>query len=329
MTTCDDAIFAANLTDQTLELTKWESYQSTLLIIILMLCGMTDIGGKSLFLHYIRTYAPKNRPINKMFAKDQIVQVVSSSINTVLVLTSLISGKALPMIFGSDLICWIHWASLVVHNVNITTGGLAMAIYRIYCLRSSQGILAANKLCSWLIAGELAANVFLVTNVWIGTYMANTSMSMQFCRGQKELLSQVISLHSGSTQDHFNIRKNVIIINIILGQICICMELGIYIYLFYFLHANNIRNPALSLDMKKAKLRRNGITLSGQVMSFLVEIIVTVGIQMLIGFKVVQIEPAVVSSVVQIIFSSCVTLCHILASCELRNHYFRFDNFII
>ena len=62
----------SDLIDQSVEVIKWEGIQSILLVALLTVCTVINIVGKGLFIHFIWKWAPKGRPINIMFMKDQV-----------------------------------------------------------------------------------------------------------------------------------------------------------------------------------------------------------------------------------------------------------------
>lgn len=61
-----------SLADGTVDLIKWKTFQSTLTLAFLGLCLIINLGGKCYFIYYFWKFAPKNRPFNEMFVKDQV-----------------------------------------------------------------------------------------------------------------------------------------------------------------------------------------------------------------------------------------------------------------
>ena len=72
-----------NFTDESVELIKWDGGNSIALIASLSICGLVSVGGKSLFIHFYWKYAPRNRPFNKMFVKDQVCKYIALTKNII------------------------------------------------------------------------------------------------------------------------------------------------------------------------------------------------------------------------------------------------------
>ena len=58
--------------DQSLSTFKWNNWDLTFSAFILIIAGIISIGGQALIIHYIKHYARKGQPINRLILVDQV-----------------------------------------------------------------------------------------------------------------------------------------------------------------------------------------------------------------------------------------------------------------
>ena len=58
--------------DQSLSPFKWDNWDFILFAFILTIAGIISIGGQALIIHYIKHYARKGQPINRLILVDQV-----------------------------------------------------------------------------------------------------------------------------------------------------------------------------------------------------------------------------------------------------------------
>ena len=59
--------------NQQTSMNVWQEWTSVLCILFLGGSAIVVIGGQGLVIHYIQRHTPKDRPINKMFLIDQVI----------------------------------------------------------------------------------------------------------------------------------------------------------------------------------------------------------------------------------------------------------------
>ena len=59
--------------DQSFSIFKWKDFELNLLLFFIIVFALIDIsGGQAMIIHYIRRYAKKGRPFNKLNLVDQV-----------------------------------------------------------------------------------------------------------------------------------------------------------------------------------------------------------------------------------------------------------------
>lgn len=61
-----------NLENHTIQIFQWPEWKSNLIVICSTMSVLISLCGKGMIVYYIKTYAPKGRPINEMFLIDQV-----------------------------------------------------------------------------------------------------------------------------------------------------------------------------------------------------------------------------------------------------------------
>ena len=139
---------------------------------------------------------------------------------------------------------------------------------------------------------------------------------MEFCTGLKE--------SADLSQETAGKGKNVLMGVIFIIQTLICTEVTMYLVIFWGLHKQNkFHTRGLSLETIKHRNKKNAITLSGQVLSFVVELCTSIIAQLLImdnSFGI--LEPAALTCWI-IVITSTVSVLQFMTSPELRRFYIK------
>ena len=109
---------------------------------------------------------------------------------------------------------------------------------------------------------------------------------------------------------------------IIATQACVWAEFFIYVYIFYFLYTQNKLNTAVvSLEKQRQRRYRNVLTLGIQVAIFVIELLTGIAFK-IIGTNQIPMLSRAHLVIVQVLFPVLTTWTRILASAEVRRHYF-------
>ena len=155
----------------------------------------------------------------------------------------------------------------------------------------------------------------VVTLCWTAiSYYKTSSPEMEFCTGLKEPVDL--------SQETADKGKNVLMGVIFIIQTLICTEVTMYLVIFWGLHKQNkFHTRGLSLETIKHRNKKNAITLTGQVLSFVVELCTSIIAQLLImdnSFGI--LEPAALTCWI-IVITSTVSVLQFMTSPELRRFY--------
>ena len=60
------------LDNYSLPMFQWPEWKSKSVVLLSTISIVFSLCGKGMIVYYIKTYAPKDRPINKMFLIDQV-----------------------------------------------------------------------------------------------------------------------------------------------------------------------------------------------------------------------------------------------------------------
>ena len=166
---------------------------------------------------------------------------------------------------------------------------------------------------------EAQQNLFcigtVVTLCWTAiSFYETSSPEMEFCTGLKE--------SADLSQETAGKGKNVLMGVIFIIQTLICTEVTMYLVIFWGLHKQNkFHTRGLSLETIKHRNKKNAITLSGQVLSFVVELCTSIIAQLLIIDNSFGIfEPAALTCWI-IVITSTVSVLQFMTSPELRRFY--------
>lgn len=70
-----------DFTDESVSLLKLDWISTSILVFVLIICGLINTGSKSFVINFVIKYAPKGRPINTLTLIDQVSKKIHSTIN--------------------------------------------------------------------------------------------------------------------------------------------------------------------------------------------------------------------------------------------------------
>ena len=162
----------------------------------------------------------------------------------------------------------------------------------------------------------------LVGIVVCGGVLADTNLSWSFVLGYSMEMSKIISEAKGQDIETIHIGMSLVMTANVMAQLLVLFELGCYIRIYISLHKND-KKVKMSLTKKAFSSRRkkNVMTLSGQIINFVMETLLTTIVTLLYTQHGLIEESNFPLSIV--ISSSVVAVASILTSPELKKYYFK------
>ncbi len=145
---------------------------------------------------------------------------------------------------------------------------------------------------------------------------------MEFCHGHSAKMSLILKTYSGiteeDTQEGLRIQTRIFLVGLGLNAI----ELILYANMFRDLYRHNISMIGmLSRDIIHRRIKSNVITLGGQAVIFVIEIIANIVLIVLINlFTARGFDQGVILPVTFSILSAVLSVIELLSSPELKNH---------
>ena len=300
--------------------------------------ALACILAKCLFLYYIKFHAPKERPLNKLLALEQVSQAKYISqiqiqfecwidnyqtlfqVLTLLVLTPLffmtIGKVSMPSLFHENIGtkgCQIWTTMWVVQITLLITCGFMMALYRLLCLKGKRFEV------KYFIAATLALESLSLTTFYsaINEIGWETSPAYRYCIDYQptERKIPVQNLEKGLNMKMLMNRSTMLALTI--------SEFGMYAYMILYLWKWDERNhqkKIITNGMLKARKEKNALTLKGQICTFITKVsLVMSALIVLISGKLFVDEKSATPFVV-IIPYSIISFSQILSSHELRRY---------
>lgn len=148
------------------------------------------------------------------------------------------------------------------------------------------------------------------------------SNTFEYCNGYTKPLNLAIAesqgiFHKGPSKFHS------VVFPIFLA--CFLTEIYCYISLYSGLEKKRKANTATTDDMKKWQHKRNTLTLKGQFIQFICEIISTILCAIALFFAPKDMDRMGIVNILTPFVVAFTTVTYFFASPELRRHYFRFE----
>lgn len=161
--------------------------------------------------------------------------------------------------------------------------------------------------------------------ILIGGQMSGTSLSLAFGYGYSMEMGFIIKESQGT--DQWTIRTGTRIMTSVTfgGQLLFILEMVCYAKIYLELYKNDQRiGKNLTPDDILYRKKRNVITLSGQFMTFLIEILTSILMMVTLMFYKNYMVDASLVAICHIVSNSFLSMSYVLTSPELKRHYFKF-----
>ena len=308
-----------DLQSESITVIQWHGFFSILLITFCCALSIISTAGKSLIIYHVRYKAPK-RPMNTMILLDQSGLLITSLVTQALTIISLITATSILDLYG-PLACDFYFLITVTHNALLITGGLTMALFRLICIQfqgyfSSMENLMVNLM--WIQYG-LAACIMATT--WLAADIYGSVSLYEFCRGYTTKMAHVLMQQ---TEENKALGKQALQSLILMVQAFIVLELICYMIIYWSLRKQDKSIiKFVQEDVLKKRAKKNAITFTGQVITFIVEVTYSMLMQVLIHYGTVGgfFEPGALPCALMVVMAA-IPSSEILTSPELRRFIF-------
>lgn len=159
-------------------------------------------------------------------------------------------------------------------------------------------------------------------HVWSWSTFENSN-SFEYCNGYTKTLSLAIAESQGIVHKRASTWDSVAF-PVILA--CFLTEICCYISLYRSLEEKRKTNTATTDDMKQWQHKRNTLTLKGQIIQFVCEIIATVLCAIALILAPADFDRMGFVNVMNVLVNAFLTVTYFLASPEMRRHFFHFEH---
>ena len=267
--------------------------------------------------------------MSKQYSIFQITQMSSMSVVSIMTTVPIAIQTPMAKVFGEKA-CHIFWAANFTYKWKLITSGLGMAIYRLICFkflfeRNLDTKSMARKImtieCIVVVGAMLSVATLFSMHGW------EKAPNYQECMDMGH--EQVKTLSNYNIDDYNDIVDSSLRIFL---RFVVCsftlLELLIYLWIIYQLQKHDEKNfeeKIITDQMRRERNQKNIITLRGQVISFLIEIIYS--IYVFIHNSQPDFVDASTNSISLIICSTIISLVQILTSHEMMRFVKRHFSF--
>lgn len=176
-----------------------------------------------------------------------------------------------------------------------------------------------------ILFGQVLLVLQLVMTIIVGGFMAGTSLTWAFASGCSMEMGYILREATGQSMSDINFGVRLIFSVNLIAQCFIIFELCCYISIYVTVYKSDEKHKSvLSKETLSYRKKKNAITLSGQVASFVIETTLSSVVTLLLQFNPFpgfMEEP--LFPILAFISSAVVSLFQILTSPELKRHYFK------
>ena len=272
--TCPLVLFE-DINDESIPLLSMGTWPISILITILFGCIVINTFEKLFTIYYINERAPK-KPLNDMILIDQCLQLPSSLFHGILVTSCASMKKPLVLIFGHYTCIWMSM-NVAFHNTILIIDGAGMAFYRLFSYKmageiSIEKLQKIKKLILWYecMIGSLIFGLAL-----LGIYFTDTASTLDFCRGYNRDMGYILSSYQKENPGFFQIGKMARNLALVICQLTILFEFFCYVTIMgsVFMHDRKLaKGKVIDQKVMKQRTKKSAITLTGQFLSFMIEI---------------------------------------------------------
>ena len=206
-----------------------------------------------------------------------------STMSVVSIMTTVPIAIQTPMakVFGEQC-CYIFWSANFIYTWKLVTSGLGMAIYRLICFKflfkrnlNTKSIARKTMALEWMVV----VGAMLTMATLFSMYGWEKSINYQECMDMGHEQVQTLQAYNIDDYNGFLYYVGIRVFIWLFGRSFILLELLIYLWMIYDLWKHDERSfkeKLITDQMRKERNHKNVITLRGQVITFLFEILFSV-----------------------------------------------------
>ena len=256
-----------------------------------------------------------------------MIQISSQTVVSAMTTVPIATQTPMVSIFPQNA-CHVFLTVIQIHNWNLITSGVGMAIYRLLCFHflfkrnlNTKKMVRTILIAQWIVSiSMISCNSYCLSKFgWEKSIHYQDCMDMGW--------EQVHTLHDYNNQDFNSLMyKTLRFAPIMAVQTLILAELFIYIWILYHMWKHDrekFRDKIITNHMRQERNQKNIITLRGQVCTFLVEFGFSIYLSMH-AKNFALVDPSAMA-IANIICSTTISVVQILSSHEMmrfiRSHF--------
>ena len=192
-----------------------------------------------------------------------------------------------------------------------------MALFRMLCVHFQSYISSMKKMMALLMLLQYVVSLGIYASFWTAIESFGSTLTHEFCRGYSTKMAQVLMR---KTKEAVEFGKATLHTTILFGQAFIALEFICYLVVYWSLREQNKSFiKIVQEDVLKARAKKNVITLTGQIFTFVIEVNFSMLIQIFLHFgKVGGLSGPDVLLCGSMLAMMAITASQILSSPELR-----------
>ena len=150
-----------------------------------------------------------------------------------------------------------------------------------------------------------------------------TSLAHSFCNGRSLTMEHVLAESSGIPLGNIHFGMKLLLFGVSIGPVFFIAEMCCYCAICYKIFKHNTLNLAnLPMKIIKKRKHKNVVTLSGQMINFIIEFAVNIIVQIMLGFsnEAEIVEPSFFPIYVSIGYTA-ISISYYFTSHELKDYY--------
>ena len=197
-----------------------------------------------------------------------------------------------------------------------------MAMFRILCVKFQTYIrVKMDTLAKILVIFSFGCTGYLVVLVLMASIGYGYSPLLKFCHGYSTMDYQDYMIQENIPESNMKTGKTIQLGVNVHGMIFVITEFVCYIILFLHLKKHNKSVfQSLQKEVVNRRSRRNTITLVGNFVTFVIEILYSIFIHLILRFGAETFAPGVIPCIFMCV-QALITVTQILTSPELRRFY--------
>ena len=174
--------------------------------------------------------------------------------------------------------CNAMYVNIAIHNILLIVGGAGMAFYRLitYKMASQINIEDLQKIKKFILHVEFLIGSLMIGLFLLAAYYTNVATHLDFCRGYTKNMRYIISIHEQEDNAEIvRLGEKMNNIALIMCQLIILFEFLCYLTIMVsiYLHDKKMaQHKVIDTKVMKQRTKKNAITMTGQCLSFVVEL---------------------------------------------------------